>query len=46
MLAEAKRLRPLIEQYAQIVCTDFTGTEDLSTVEADLAIVLGGDGSI
>ncbi len=44
--AEAERLRPLIEQYAQIVRTDFTGTEDLSKVEADVAIVLGGDGSI
>ena len=37
---------PIIEQHARIVCTDFTGTEDLSSVEADLAIVLGGDGSI
>ena len=46
VLAEAERLRPVIEQYAQIVCTDFTGTEDLSKVEADVAIVLGGDGSI
>ena len=46
VLAEAERLRPIIEQYARIVCTDFTGTEDLSNVEADLAIVLGGDGSI
>ena len=46
MLAEAERLRPVIEQYARIVCSDFTGTEDLSNVEADVAIVLGGDGSI
>ena len=46
VLAEAERLRPVIEQYAQIVRTDFTGTEDLSNIEADLAIVLGGDGSI
>ena len=37
---------PVIEQHARIVRTDFTGTEDLSDVEADLAIVLGGDGSI
>jgi NAD+ kinase len=44
--AEAERLRPVIEQYAQIVRTDFTGEEDLSNVEADVAIVLGGDGSI
>jgi NAD+ kinase len=46
VISEAERLRPLVEQHAQIVCTDFTGTEDLSNVEADLAIVLGGDGSI
>ena len=46
MLAEAERLRPIIEQYACIVRTDFCGSEDLSNVEADLAIVLGGDGSI
>ena len=46
VLAEAERLRPIIEQYAQIVRSDFTGTEDLSNVEAELAIVLGGDGSI
>lgn len=46
VLHEAERLRPIIEQYGQIVGTDFTGTEDLSDIEADLAIVLGGDGSI
>ena len=46
VLAEAERLRPLIEQHARIVRTDFTGADDLSPVEADLAIVLGGDGSI
>ncbi|MEN6451139.1 MAG: NAD(+)/NADH kinase [Thermoguttaceae bacterium] len=43
---EAERLRPLIEKHAQIVKTDLTASEDLSAVEADLAIVLGGDGSI
>ncbi len=46
VLAEAQRLRPMIEQYAQIVHTDFTGTNDLAGIDADLAIVLGGDGSI
>ncbi len=46
VLAEAERQRPLIERFAQIVATDFTGEEDMSGVEADLAIVLGGDGSI
>ena len=46
VLAVAQRLRPVIEQLAEIVCTDFTGAEDLSQIEADVAIVLGGDGSI
>jgi NAD+ kinase len=46
VLAEAERLRPIIKRSAEIVRTDFTGAEDLSNVEADLAIVLGGDGSI
>ena len=46
VLREAEQLRPLIEQHAQIVLSDFTGQADLSSVEADVAIVLGGDGSI
>jgi NAD+ kinase len=46
VLEEAKRLRPLIERHVQIVACDFAGTADLAGVEADLAIVLGGDGSI
>lgn len=43
---EAERLRPLIEQHAEIAACDFTGEADLSNVQADVAIVLGGDGSI
>jgi NAD+ kinase len=43
---EAERLRPMIEQMADIVLSDFEFKEDLSRVEADVAIVLGGDGSI
>lgn len=46
VLREAERLRPLIEQHARIALADFTGQADLSAVEADAAIVLGGDGSI
>ncbi len=42
----AQRLRPHIEQHAQIGVWDLSSSEDLSQVEADLAIVLGGDGSI
>jgi NAD+ kinase len=46
VLAGAERLRPVLEQHAQIVACDFDFSQDLSTVEADVAIVLGGDGSI
>ena len=46
IIPEADRLRPLIEQYADVVLVDFKYTEDLSRVSADMAIVLGGDGSI
>jgi len=46
VLEEAQRLRPLIEQHAEIVGFDLSGTEDMSAADADLAIVLGGDGSI
>lgn len=46
VLAEAERLRPFIEQHAQIVAVDLSGEQDMSGVEADVAIVLGGDGSI
>lgn len=46
MVREAERLRDEIEQHAQIVLSDFTGQADLSGVEADAVIVLGGDGSI
>ena len=42
----AQRLKPNIQQHVDIVLTDFDGCADLSQVEADLAIVLGGDGSI
>jgi NAD+ kinase len=46
VLAEAARLRPLIEEQADVVHCDLHGVDDLSSVEADLAIVLGGDGAI
>ena len=46
VLSEAERLKKIIAEQAEIVLADFTFQEDLSTVEADLAIVLGGDGSI
>ena len=46
VLTEAQRLRPTIQKHAQIVAEDFAFTQDLSSVEADVAIVFGGDGSI
>jgi len=46
VLQEFQRLRPAIERNADIVAKDFSGQEDVSAVQADLAIVLGGDGSI
>lgn len=46
VLDEAQRLRPVIEQHLEIVHEDFSYTSDLSPVDADLGIVLGGDGSI
>lgn len=46
VLPEAERLRPLMEQHVEIVLQDFEYKEDLSQIDADFAIVLGGDGSI
>ena len=43
---EAARLRPEIEKLADVVVWDLEFTAALATVDADLAIVLGGDGSI
>ena len=39
-------LRPEIARRANILAEDFTGQQDVSSVQADLAIVFGGDGSI
>ncbi|MGO8691161.1 MAG: NAD(+)/NADH kinase [Thermoguttaceae bacterium] len=46
VVAEARRLRTQIEPFAQIVATDFHAAEDLAQLDADVAVVLGGDGSI
>ena len=46
VMAECERLRPLIEEQAEIVLVDFQGKADTAAAKADLAIVLGGDGSI
>ena len=41
-----RQLRPVIDQYASVIAEDFTGQQDVSGIDADLAIVMGGDGSI
>jgi len=46
VVEEAERLRPFIEQSADVVLADFEARHDLSSVEADMAVVFGGDGSI
>ncbi|MHB8970963.1 MAG: NAD(+)/NADH kinase [Pirellulaceae bacterium] len=46
VLAQADRLRPVIEEHADVVLSDFAAQENLRGMQADLAIVLGGDGSI
>jgi len=40
------RFRPQIAKYCTIVAEEFRCEQDLDSVEADLAIVFGGDGSI
>lgn len=46
VVEEARRLRPTIEKQVDVVVEDFASAVDLSQVEADVAIVFGGDGSI
>ncbi len=42
----AEKLRPIVEGSVEVLLCDFTFQADLSGIDADLAIVLGGDGSI
>jgi len=42
----AEQLLPLVAQHAQVQVVDLGQNQDLSQVEFDLAVVLGGDGSI
>jgi NAD+ kinase len=44
--AAIERLKTWAEDRAEIVAVDFDGSLDLSTIEADLAVIFGGDGSI
>lgn len=43
---ELHRLLPLLEAHAEIVIQDLCREKDLSCAEADMALVLGGDGAI
>ena len=43
---EVERLLPVLQQHADIAAIDLQREKDLSQVEADIAIVLGGDGAI
>lgn len=43
---EADRLLPYLRAYAEVVHVDLLQTTDLTDVEADLTLVLGGDGAI
>lgn len=46
LLPAVERLRPEIEKLVDVVEEDFGYEKDLSKIDADIAIVLGGDGSI
>jgi NAD+ kinase len=46
LLEEAQRLRPIIDKHLEVVLEDFQFQADLASIPADMAIVMGGDGSI
>ena len=46
ILERLSTLRPIIERHVNVIGEDFTYSADLSQWQPDLAIVLGGDGSI
>ncbi len=46
VLEEVARLRPVIDMHVDVAVADFQFQEDLSSIDADFAIVLGGDGAI
>jgi len=43
---QAGHLRPTIDQHVEVVLEDLQYKQDLAGIDAELAIVLGGDGSI
>lgn len=46
VVAEADRLLPFVRQHCEIAHVDLHGDGDLTAVEADMTLVLGGDGAI
>jgi len=46
VLEGVAKLRPQIAYYVDVVLADFSGEKNLSNVDADLALVFGGDGSV
>jgi NAD+ kinase len=46
VVPEAERLLPFLKEHAEIAAFDLHQDQDLSTVTADIALVLGGDGAI
>jgi len=46
VLSMARRVRAAVEALAEVVVYDLEQSQDLTDVEADLAVVLGGDGAI
>lgn len=46
VLEGAERLRTILPDWVELVESDFSGRKNLDSIKADLAIVLGGDGSI
>lgn len=46
VVEQSKELRPLIEQYVEVVGEEYDYSENPGLMGADFAIVLGGDGSI
>lgn len=46
VLEDVAKLRPEIARYVDVALVDFNNEKNLANVDADLAIVFGGDGSI
>ncbi len=46
IIPEAERLKSAVKRYANIVLEDFEYSSSLKLIDADFAIVFGGDGSI